>query len=85
MKIKDALKESFKDAAKKFSNDVNDETIKKYFDMFKQLKSRNLITGQEADISYWIKHGWASFKQFVDSNENKQSKSAVKKQHKKMF
>ncbi|ASV44063.1 hypothetical protein PBI_SCTP2_48 [Salicola phage SCTP-2] len=73
------LFESYKDAQAKFAQEASDEEVKQYLDIFKQLAKKGTVSGQEKDIGYWIKQGWNSFKEFVDSKSQEKSKSQVKK------
>ncbi|ASV44060.1 hypothetical protein PBI_SCTP2_45 [Salicola phage SCTP-2] len=86
MKIKHItqyLFESYKDAQSKFAQEASEEEVKQYLDTFKQLAKKGTVSGQEKDIGYWIKQGWNSFKEFVDSKSQEKSKSEVKKSKKK--
>ena len=71
--LRDILEEGFKEFVTKFSSE--DENINGYVDKFKLLKTRNKIKGIEADIDYWIKKDFNSFRTFVDSFEDSQLKS----------
>lgn len=67
--------ESFKDAKRKFVSQSDDtELVANYLETFKDLAKRNIIKGDEKDISQWIKGGWNEFKMFVDSKSNVKSK-----------
>ncbi|ASV44450.1 hypothetical protein PBI_SCTP2_435 [Salicola phage SCTP-2] len=74
------LLESYKDARKSFLDIENDEAVvDDYLNRFKNLSKQNKISGQNKDISYWIKQGWEDFKQFVDEAEKQYTKTQVKK------
>ena len=78
--LRNVLGEGFKEFITKFSN--QDERINDYVDKFKLLKTRNKIKGVEADIDYWIKKDFDTFRTFVDSfDETKiKSRNEVKKE-----
>ena len=82
MKINDItyyLFESYKDAVEKFSQEESEEIVNKYLDTFKQLANKEIVTGQEKDIGYWIKQGWYDFKEFVDKKSEIPSQRDIKK------
>ena len=61
--------ESFSDATRKFIGDGGSEKdVAKALVDFKLAKSLSLISNKnETDIGYWIKRGWISFRQFIDT------------------
>jgi len=74
------LDESFKDAKRIFLKDAEaEDEVLDYIDTFKELSSKNIIADRNKDIGYWIKRGWHSFKDFVDENKTKFTKTDIKK------
>jgi len=74
------LEESFKDAKRIFLKDTtNKKEVTYYIELFKELSSRNIISGDYKDIGYWVKQGWLPFKEFVDNNSSKFTKTDIKK------
>ena len=83
--LRDVLGEGFKEFVIKFSD--QDENINAYVEKFKLLKTRNKIKGVEADIDYWIKKDFGSFKTYVDKfveSELKSRKEVKKEAYKNM-
>jgi len=72
MKLQHLL-ESYKDAKKRFiEQGASKEEATSYVHAFKQIQQR--LKGQEKDISHWIRQGWLSFKNFVDTQQQEASR-----------
>ena len=62
--------ESFKDAEIKFSKEYNERIVKDYIRQFKELRDKNVITGKERDIGFWMNKEFNDFKKIVDMKSN---------------
>lgn len=73
------LNEGFKEFITKYGDDGE---LSFFIDKFKFLKTRNKITGVEADIDYWIKKPLSEFKKMVNSfdDESVKSSNEIKKE-----
>jgi len=68
IKLKSIIEEStFDDVLSKWTPEASEDDIYKYINMFKTLKSRNIIKGIHSDISPWVKRSFDDFKEFVDN------------------
>ncbi len=63
------IEESFKDAKLKWIKSESPETVEKVIGIFKSLKDRNIISGKENDIGYWLSKDFNEFMKFVKSKE----------------
>ena len=62
------LLESFKDAKRIWISQGNaKDEITKLISIFKELKTKNQISGDEKDIGFWMKHSFDEFKDFIAS------------------
>lgn len=73
--------ESFKDAQREFLVQGKHDEVKSTIEKFKQLNNAHKISGNEKDINYWRKQGFDSFKQFVEQQSSRPSKTQVKRQN----
>jgi hypothetical protein len=78
------LLESFKDAERIWISQGNEkDEITKLISIFKELKTKNQISGDEKDIGYWMNHSFDEFKDFIASvdqeyKENRKNKAIEK-------
>jgi hypothetical protein len=78
------LLESFKDfKRKKLDEGVGEVKLGEFINRFKNLKDKNILTGQEKDISYWIKRPFHDFFNYVSEQENELKKRESAKSIKK--
>lgn len=62
--------ESFSDAKRIWSINGNDnDKIDEYIKLFKELKDKNQLSGEQKDISYWIKKDFDVFMNFIDRSQ----------------
>jgi hypothetical protein len=75
----------FKSVEKKFIEQGNkEEDVKKYLDLFKELKDKHRIAEEHRDIDVWGNKPFKDFQTFVDTLSETSSKTSVKKEpHKK--
>lgn len=79
MRFFEFLNESFPLAKKEFSQTTDAATVDQYLKDFKQLVSKNQVSGDEKDINYWRRAGFDKLKQFVDQKKTAPTKTAVKR------
>lgn len=77
------LFESYSDAKRKFAREAsNPADVDKALDTFKVLSQRNILKGEERDLTRWMNRGWKEFQQMVmdasTRKSNKQLKSGAK-------
>ena len=71
----------FKSVKKKFlKQEIEEEEIDEYIDLFKKLKDGNRITKvEEKNIDNWGKKSFEEFKEFLDELKETKSKTQLKK------
>ena len=79
MQIKDLILEGYRDAVSQFRQEANDRIVKTYIDAYRDLVQRNQVSGQEKNIDYWRKQGWAKFRSFIDRVQAWPSKTQIKR------
>ena len=86
MKVEDIifLIEGYKEATAEFSQQADQNVVKKLIDAFKDLVNRNQIKGNERNIDWWRKQGWEKFSAFVKDKQNITSSTELKNQRKKV-
>jgi len=72
------LNEGFKEVQLKFSQEADPTEVASAFDVFKKLVSANRISGQERNIDWWGKQGWAAFIEYVTAIDERPSGSEQK-------
>jgi len=78
------LLESFKDfKRKKLDEGVGEVKLGEFINRFKTLKDKNILSGQEKDISYWIKRPFHDFFNYVTEQEDELKKRDASKSIKK--
>ena len=74
------LLESFKDAERIWISQGNaKDEITKLISIFKELKTKNQISGDEKDIGYWMKHSFDEFKDFIASIDEEYKEKSTNK------
>lgn len=69
----------FKTVEKKFLDQGEDKAeVKEYLEIFKKLRDKNILQGQDRDIDLVGKKPWAEFKSFVDLASEQKSKTEMK-------
>lgn len=80
---------AFDQALEVWSKSVDSELVEKFIDTFKILKSRNIISGEQSDISYWSKRPFQHFQAFIYAYEkvykDKVSDTKTSKNAEKIF
>ena len=74
--------EGYKEAQQEFAAASDEETAKEVIAKYRDLVNRNQVQGNERNIDYWRKQGFASFKQFVDNKSQQTSMTQVKRSKK---
>jgi len=77
------LNEGFKEVQLKFSQEADPTKVASAFDTFKRLVSANRISGQERNIDWWGKQGWAAFIEYVTAIDERPSEAEQKSRTKK--
>lgn len=78
-----SIYESFSDAREVFRDRdgaSNKNWLEANIETFKDAKKRKVISGQEADIGYWVSQGWEAFDDFVQEIKTRKSKRSKKKE-----
>lgn len=70
--------EGYKEVAQKFSQTTDPNEVKKFIDAYKDLVNRNQVQGNERNIDWWGKQGWANFVKFVRAKNQQQSQTQQK-------
>ena len=73
------LLEGYKEATVEFSQQADNATVADTLAKYRDLVNRNQVQGNERNIDYWRKQGWAAFKQFVDAKSLEKSKTQIKR------
>ena len=72
------LNEGFKEVQLKFSQEADPTEVASAFDVFKKLVSANRISGDERNIDWWGKQGWAAFIEYVTAIDERPSEAEQK-------
>ena len=78
MRYTEIILESFPLAKKEWSTTNSPEEVNSYITKFRDLTTRNIIKGEQRDINYWRKAGYAAFKAFVDERSTFNSRKQVR-------
>lgn len=83
MKIRELLLESYTVASRKFVDQGGDlAEVRELLGKFRDLNTRQLIKGEDRDLTSWIRKGWSEFKEFVTSSSSRPSNKETKKVNK---
>ena len=79
MKIAELLAEGYPDTIAAFSQEADANQVKKTVDAYRDLVTKNQVSGTERNIDWWRQQGWPAFKQFVDDKSTQATKTQVKR------
>ena len=79
MKIAELLAEGYPDTIAAFSQEADANQVKKTVDAYRDLVTKNQVSGTERNIDWWRRQGWPAFKQFVDDKSTQATKTQVKR------
>jgi len=79
MRIAELLAEGYPDTVAAFSQAADPVTVKKTVDAYRDLVTKNQVSGTERNIDWWRQQGWPAFKDFVDEKSTQATKTQVKR------
>ena len=79
MRIAELLAEGYPDTIAAFSAVADANQVKKTVDAYRDLVTKNQVSGTERNIDWWRQQGWPAFKQFVDDKSTQATKTQVKR------
>jgi hypothetical protein len=77
--IEFGLFEGYKEVTQKFAQEADLAQVKDMIIVYRDLVDRNQVQGDERNIDWWGKQGWANFERFVSNKSKQKSKTQQKK------
>ena len=79
MKLYELIVEGYREVQDKFSQDQDPTQVKQTIAAFRDLVTRNQVTGNERNIDWWGKKSYGEFEKFVNAKSEQKSQTQIKK------